>query len=430
MPSSAVDAGGEAKFSARQRKEWAYLEERAQKIRSGEVQPQPGNEMDDLAAFVATKLPELYQKHHKVADDRDGTQSDSGLPRDSHAKYIKKKEAVDHAEGNAVTNLTRSESRFLDEPGAVGGGCSGANAELPVTSIQRDHAFDPKNEGPFGPWEKDGVTTKKKKSKSKKRDVDDAASDVSSVISSASSYLSSEVASSYVSGTSIGSSASKADRKVGAEQNAALFGDTLGLKKKSSSKKKKKRSKSAAEGGNSKKEDVKTTISISDDGSYVSNPIVYTEQNPPLFDKYFFYSNKIMKNIGRYRPPQNGVRTLGTTYSLDQLIEKNGGIPEMAKEKTDYKRNFRFAHDTRSEISVDLANPVTKHNKPDKKIDITTTSSLEKSHLKAGEEAHVYEHQFLYPMPSMAPRVFADKHVAFDKLFKHRVKIRRPKDYD
>eukprot|EP00392_Amoebophrya_sp_AT5.2_P014413 g14562.t1 len=459
MPSSA-----KPELSERQRQEWALLEDRAAKIRSGAVKPTPGNEMDELAAFVATKLPELYEKHKNSSTTVNlETASDSGLPTDPKTKYEKKKQLLDVAEGNAHTNVTRGGEevkRFLTEKEK---NFSGANATLPVTSTQRDHGNDPSFEGPFGPWDKvgeksgsvvgsavgsgvsPGAAPKKSKSGSRRRNKvedDDAASDVGSMVSSVLST------SSVVSGSDV-------ESYLKAEEHGGLLGDTLGITKKKKKKhhtSKKHRSKSASEVGG------KSAV-FSDDGSYISNPITYDEDHPPLFDKYFFYSNKIMKNIGRFRPPQNGIRTLGQKLTLDNLIEKNGGIPEMAKEKTDYKRNFRFPFDTRSEISVELQNPITKtksgeafssirqvrdketgkileklvepNAKKTKKIDIDTVSCLEKSHLKGGEKyAGWYGHQFLHPMPSMAPRVFEDKHVGFDKLFKHRANVRRPKDYD
>merc|ERR1712194_882162 len=79
--------------------------------------------------------------------------------------------------------------------------------------------------------------------------------------------------------------------------------------------------------------------------SYVSYGDVYSTSNPhhqpPLFDKYFFYSNRIMKNLGRFRPPQNGRRTLNKEFTLDSLIKKNGGIPEICTAQTTHTRSYR-----------------------------------------------------------------------------------------
>ncbi|CAD7963291.1 unnamed protein product [Amoebophrya sp. A25] len=414
MPSSQAGSATSSRLAEKQREEWAYLEQRAEKIRTGEIKPEPGNELDALAAVVAKKLPKLYYGGSAGKGD--------------------------------------------------GGGEQGEDDKL--TNVSTSHLLA-----------------------SKVIDDDDVGSEVGSAVGSAVSAAS--YVSSSITASSIVSSA------VRAQPTGGALGDTLGLKKKDKKKKKEKRSKSvgagnaeilealrekARNGSYGARRDDSHMIKdvISNDGSYVSAPIVYTEENPPLFDKYFFYSNKIMKNVGRARPPQDGVRTLGKSFTLDELIAKKGGVPEMAKEKTDYKRNYRlrepflsalfqlppffgsnskrrsrlllypekssclnhilisFPFDTRSDVDVDLRNPIIKDLKDvvGKKgiLDVAPhNTSLNKSFLKAGTSevsANVYGHQYLHPMPSMAPRVFGEKHVPFDKLFKNRVKVRRPKDYD
>ncbi len=49
---------------------------------------------------------------------------------------------------------------------------------------------------------------------------------------------------------------------------------------------------------------------------YVSNgPTVYSDNHPPLFDKYhFFNSSGIMAGIGRRRASKDGLRTLEDLY--------------------------------------------------------------------------------------------------------------------
>lgn len=190
---------------------------------------------------------------------------------------------------------------------------------------------------------------------------------------------------------------------------------------------KKKRSKSQVSACSSGSSAVSSSIHSFkyDTDSYVSLGPPVTDDKPALFDKYFFYSNKIMKNIGRYRPPQDGVRTLDRNFTLQQLIEKNGGIPEMCKAATDYSRNFRFPYDNRSGVSVDLENPATKK----KPIELADTHPLGPSHLKSEYPRNFTSH-FLYPLPSIAPRVFPERHVPFMKLFKEKSQIKKPKDYD
>ncbi len=135
-----------------------------------------------------------------------------------------------------------------------------------------------------------------------------------------------------------------------------------------------------------------------------------------------------------------------------------GEIPRIALEESTYKREMHNgAAETRSNCSVDLANPVIKRkfrkplkrqgyvfdieNAPDDDdLSITGRSfrsvmekaadvgaPLEESHLKA-QFPRNYQHMDIMdgPLKTAAPRVFSKRHVGFTQLFKHKVDIRRP----
>ncbi|CAD7923777.1 unnamed protein product [Amoebophrya sp. A120] len=167
----------------------------------------------------------------------------------------------------------------------------------------------------------------------------------------------------------------------------------------------------------------------SDTESYISTGnITYTEDCPPLYDKYRFYSNHIMRDLACGRPSQDGVRTLDKKFDLDYYQSKAGEkdiSPGAAARdgtvghETDYRRNMRFFWDTRSDYTdMDIS-------KRKKKIDIQKREKFDHSVLKANYP-RCYSQMEQDPLPSVAPKVFPKRHVPFTALFKNRVHIRRP----
>eukprot|EP00392_Amoebophrya_sp_AT5.2_P007759 g7774.t1 len=167
-----------------------------------------------------------------------------------------------------------------------------------------------------------------------------------------------------------------------------------------------------------------SSSSCSTASSYVSRgPIRYTKDRPPLYDKYRFYSNHIMRDVALGRPPQDGVRTLDENYDLDYFRRQNGGdLPEQGEvgNATDYKRNMKFYWDTRSTNSEARAPERRK-----RKICLSKRDAFGASFSKAAYP-RCYVQMEQDPLPSAAPRVFPRKHVPFEALFKNRVHIKRP----
>ncbi|CAD7952965.1 unnamed protein product [Amoebophrya sp. A25] len=232
--------------------------------------------------------------------------------------------------------------------------------------------------------------------------------------------------------------------------------------------------------GTKTEEDIwREEVGFSDTASYKSNgPIRYSAEEPPLFDKYRYYSNRVMRNIAIERPPQDGLRTLDKNFTLREYLQKaqeeQAGSsaqqeqqeavdhepqtqptppalsareaarvilktkPGDVNRETDYRRNMRFFFDTRSSYSdVDLQPPNVR--RPNQ---IMATIKEQRNHEKEGvqEQEHrplgdsflkasnpqCYAHLEQDPLPSLAPRIFPQKHVPYTALFKRRVQVKRP----
>lgn len=166
---------------------------------------------------------------------------------------------------------------------------------------------------------------------------------------------------------------------------------------------------------------------VDSDDDYVEPPPLAKEDQPPaLFDKYHFYSEAMMQNIGRVRPPQEGLGTFQQKFTLQELLDKRGGkLPESSNARTDYSRNFR----------VPYLLPETEHirkyrgkipNPAVKKVTLGSYLPMDDSHLMSRYPG-CYVHQHKFPLPSMTPRVFPETHVNHTVLFKDKVRIRKPK---
>merc|ERR1712194_418588 len=120
------------------------------------------------------------------------------------------------------------------------------------------------------------------------------------------------------------------------------------------------------------------------------------------------------------RPPQNGRRTLDKEFSLDSLVKKNGGIPDICNAVTEHTRNFRPNWDNRSSVSsYDYRNPIVKNPKPNF---ITNTLEQLQEPVKTS---------YLAAEGGLAGgKVFPDRHIPFTQMFRKQVKIRKPKDHD
>lgn len=143
-----------------------------------------------------------------------------------------------------------------------------------------------------------------------------------------------------------------------------------------------------------------------------------------------------MKNVGRNRPPMDGLHTFEEKVDLKTWLG-NIGLDDvqfekkMMNAKTDYSRNMRWPYEKDNYENFVSENPVCKKiGFKSRKLGVETCGQVLNESLLKANYPNVYKHQGELPLKSMAPHVFAlapgGEHKDFTRIMRDKVRVKRP----